>query len=92
VGGLVNNSSNWKAGLPLVEIAVLLASLLICVWAWDGGGALGLVGCLAGAIATFRRGAKINFGGAIAGLWAGIMLGGLLGGGFARLLAVAGQR
>lgn len=80
-----------RAGLSLAEGIVLLASLLFSVWTWDGGGALGLIGCLAGAIATFRRGAAIGVGGALAGLWAGMMLGGLLGGGLARVVASVGQ-
>lgn len=87
-GSMLSKSS---AALPLAESIVLFASLPFCVWAWDGGGALGLIGCLAGAIATFRRGAAIDVGGALAGLWAGMMLGGLLGGGLARLVASVAQ-
>lgn len=81
--------SKSGAGLSLAESIVLLASLSFCVWAWDGG-ALGIIGCLAGAITTFKRGAAIGIGGALAGLWAGMMLGGLLGDGLARLVASVG--
>ncbi len=81
--------SKTSAGLPLAESIVLFVSLPFCVWAWDGGGVLALIGCLAGAIATFKRGAAIGVGGALAGLWAGLMLGGLFGAGLARLVASA---
>lgn len=82
-------SAKAGAKLPILQIIILAASLFICVWAWDGGGVLGLVGCVAGAIAIFKRQAGINVSGALAGLWAGMMLGGLLGGGFSRLIAIA---
>lgn len=73
--------------MPVLELLISAIALGFCVWAWDSGGVLGLIGCLCGVIASFNRRFVLN--GAIAGLWVGIILGGLFGGGIAQLLEFA---
>lgn len=73
--------------MPVLEFLILAIALGFCVWAWDSGGVLGLIGCLCGVVASFSRRSVLN--GAFAGLWVGIILGGLFGGGIAQLLDFA---
>lgn len=66
-----------KASRLWLDFCILAVALAICVWLWDGGGILGVVGCFCGAAVSFNKRSMMN--GAFAGLWVGIILGGVFG-------------
>jgi|CXWL01.1.fsa_nt_gi hypothetical protein len=78
-----------KVESRLLELVVLSASLAVCLWAWESGGLLGLVGCVAGAGVGSKGRDRLN--NALAGLWVGLMLGGMVGGGLSQLTNFATQ-
>lgn len=67
-----------------LDFGILAATLALCVWLWDSGGILGIAGCFCGAAISFNTRSMLN--GAFAGLWVGIILGGLFGAEIGRLL------
>lgn len=79
-----SNDTGLEVDLPLMELFILVVAVSICVWAWNVGGVFGLAGCFCGAIANFNKRSVLE--GAFAGLWAGVILGGLFGSAIARLI------
>lgn len=73
-----------RRAMPIPELLILVIALGFCVWAWDSGGILGLVGCLCGAIVGFNSRSVLK--GAFVGLWVGIVAGALFAGAIGRLV------
>ncbi|MCX7358047.1 MAG: hypothetical protein NT015_07890 [Alphaproteobacteria bacterium] len=78
------NGAEPKPALPVLELGLLLVAIAACVWTWDRGGILGLIGCFCGAALSFNGRSVLH--GAFAGLWVGVILGGLFGSAVERLL------